>query len=109
MSELTEVEEPLARQLLAGHHDIRRQVPCGGGRCDIFDETTSELIECKAVGDVTSIAAAIQQLNRYRPHFYDPTLAIAVPALLPEAEWLRPALDNLGIRVIEMEKGGTGI
>lgn len=109
MSELTAVEEPLAQQLLAGRHDIRRQVQCGSGRCDIFDDTTSELIECKAVGNVASIAAAIQQLNRYRHHFCDPQLAIAIPVLLPEAEWLRPALDDRAIRVIEMDKGGTGI
>lgn len=103
------VEEPLARQLIEGRHEIRRQVCVDGGRIDIFDETTSELIECKAVGDSVSIAAAVEQLRRYKPDFCSPQLAIAIPRLLPSAEWLRPALEDLEIRLIEMERGGTGV
>ena len=42
-----EIEEITAYHLRRGHHKIRRQVKCGNGRVDIFDQTTSEIIECK--------------------------------------------------------------
>lgn len=106
MSELLLVEEPLVRALLEGQHELQRQVQCGPtGRCDIWDGTTSELIECKARGDVASIAAAVAQLQRYRPYFYDPQLAVAVPRVLPEAALLARAVEAAGIRIIEVEKG----
>ena len=104
-SELAAVEEPLAQALLEGRHEIRRQVACGRGRADIFDETTGELIECKARGDAESIGAAVDQLKRYRPYFYDPQLAVAVPCIEPDARWLIAALQQQGIRIIEMSKG----
>jgi hypothetical protein len=105
VGEITEVEMVVARALMDADHEIRRQVKCGGGRCDIFDDTTGEIIECKILGDVISINSALRQLDRYRHHFFDPQMAIAIPRILPEAEWLIPSLQARNIRIIEVEKG----
>lgn len=103
--EIETVEDPLARALIEGGHDIKRQVVCDGGRIDIYDSTTSEIIECKARGNASSISDAVNQLNRYRPHFFDPQLAVAVPRVEPDALWMVAALREIGIRIIEVEKG----
>lgn len=105
MSEKTEVEDIVAYELSSAGHEIRRQVVCGSGRCDIFDGTTSAIIECKLVGDSRSLAEAAAQLERYRPYFFDPQLAIAVPRVEREARWLIPALEKRNIMLIEIEKG----
>lgn len=106
MTELTHVERPLACALREAGHEIRRQVPAGcGGRADIFDFTTGEIIECKPRGDTASIVAAVKQLRRYRPHFFDPQLAVAVPKIEPDAAWLADMLRKEGIRVIEVDVG----
>lgn len=105
MSELDAVELPLARALIEGGHEIRRQVVCDGGRVDIFDETTSEIIECKLNGGTASISAAVKQLKRYRSSFFDPQLAVAVPRVEPDARWLASLLARDGIRIIEVELG----
>ena len=98
-----EVEEIIAYHLRRG--DQRRQVKCGNGRVDIFDETTSEIIECKLIGDADTIGAAIGQLQRYRPYFFDPQLAIGVPILWPSAKPMLEILDRSNIRLIEIAKG----
>lgn len=105
LNELITVEEPLAKALLAGDHEIQRQVRVPGGRVDIWDGTTSTIIECKAVGDTSSIITAVKQLRRYYPNFYDPQLAVAVPRIEPEAKWLADALRQTGIFFIEIERG----
>lgn len=107
--EFENVEEPLARALIAGRHEIKRQVICGDGRVDIFDETTSEIIECKARGNASSISDAVNQLMRYRPHFFDPQLAVAVPFVEPSACWMISALREIGVRVIEVSRGSIGV
>lgn len=104
-SELELVELPIYRALLAGAHEVRRQVVCPSGRVDIFDDTTSTIIECKARGDVASIAAARTQLERYRRHFHSPQLAIAVPHIEPEARWLVELLEKEDVTVFEAERG----
>jgi hypothetical protein len=81
------------------------KVKCGNGRVDIFDETTSEIIECKLIGDADTIGAAIGQLQRYRPYFFDPQLAIGVPILWPSAKPMLEILDRSNIRLIEIAKG----
>lgn len=103
-TELLTVELPLYDELRAAKHDVRRQVACSKGRVDIVDDTNGELIECKARGDISSIAAAREQLRHYRHDFFDPYLAIAVPRVEPEARWLLPALAAEDIRVIEIER-----
>jgi Holliday junction resolvase len=107
--EREKVEEPLARMLVEAGHEIQRQTVCGAGRIDIFDGTTSEIIECKARGSASLISDAVNQLNRYRPHFFDPQLAIAVPFVEDDARWMIAALAEIGIRIIEIEKGGPGV
>jgi hypothetical protein len=105
MKELLTVEEPLALALLEAGHEIQRQVIVGCGRIDIFDETAFELIECKAVGNTSSIVAAIKQLKRYRPYFPGPQLAVAVPRIENDAIWLADAMEKTGIRFIEIQRG----
>ena len=108
-NELHAVELPLVAALREGAHDVRRQVRCGNFRLDIVDDTTGEIIECKARGNAASICAAVGQLRRYRHHIFDPQLAIAVPLVEPEAQWLAEMLKREGIRIIEVSKGAIGI
>lgn len=103
--ELIDVEAPLVRALTEAGHEVKRQVICDAGRIDVFDATTSEIIECKARGNASSISDAVNQLNRYRLHFFDPQLAVAVPFVEDDARWMIEALAEIGIRVIEVEKG----
>lgn len=99
------VEAPLAKALTDAAHDVRRQVICDAGRIDIFDYTANEIIECKARGSVGLISEAVKQLQHYRCWFPAAQLAIAVPHIEDSAKWVMPALNNLGIRLIEVEKG----
>lgn len=103
--EITTVEEPLALALQQAGHEIRRQVTCSVGRIDILDDTTFEIIECKFLGDASRISDAVNQLHRYQSRFPGAQLAVAVPYVEDEAEWMIKALDAIGIRIIEVDKG----
>jgi hypothetical protein len=47
----------------------------------------------------------VGRLQRYRPHFFDPQLAIGIPILWPSAEPMREILDHINTRLIEIAKG----
>lgn len=112
------VEEPLAKILCDAGHAIERQVSCVGGRVDILDFTTGEIIECKAWGSASDIAAAVTQLYRYRPGagvgspffrhstgrlpFRGRRLVVAVPSVEHDALWLADIVRRKGIRIIEV-------
>jgi hypothetical protein len=104
--EIIMVEQPIVNARIQVGHQIQRQVRCVGGIIDLVDMTAGELIECKAAGDASSIAAAGSQLRRYGPHF-SPSfyLTIAVPNIQLSARWLVDLMSNEGFRFIEVESG----
>lgn len=103
--EVVEVEEPLARSLIARGHKIRRQHRCSGGQIDIYDLTADRIIECKARGTSAALGEAAGQLQRYGHFFPGATLVIAVPAVEPDGAWLADVLRSQGIAIIEMARG----
>jgi hypothetical protein len=102
--EVSNVEGPLAFRLKSLGHDVRRQVRCAGGRIDIVDITASDIIECKADGDLQSIVDAAKQLKRYHPSYPQMRLCIAVPFIEPSATWMADSLRNAGFQFIETDQ-----
>jgi hypothetical protein len=98
------VETPLARFLQEYGHHILRQVPCAGGRIDILDTTTKELIECKARGNGRSLFDAAVQLKHYQKFYSDHRLVIAIPAVESDDKWLAEAFHAVGFRIFEVER-----
>lgn len=105
--EKTDVEEPLVKQRRALGHRVRQQIRCKGGVVDIYDLTTDELIECKAVGSSAALGEAAGQLQRYRISFPGAAIAIAVPQIEGEATWLAELLRDRGITIIEISRGAA--
>ena len=101
--ETTKVEEPLVKKLRAAGHEVVRQVPCPGGRLDVYDATANECIECKANGGERALLDATRQLLDYQPHFPTAGLKIAIPRKLPSSQWFVNLLKRIGIVVIEVD------
>lgn len=102
--EILFVEQPLSEWLVRRGHIIERQVKCAGGRVDIVDSTSKELIECKASGRISSIVAAARQLKHYESVFDGFGMVIAVPRIDESADWMVVALRGIGFRFIEVRK-----
>lgn len=101
--ELAKVEKPLAAKLKKMGHKVSRQVNCAGGRVDIVDYTSSDLIECKADGYLQSIVDAAKQLKGYQPSFPGMRLCIAVPFIDASAIWMAESLRQSGFHFIETD------
>lgn len=97
------VEGPLASFLKDVGYEIKRQVTCPGGKIDILNETTKELIECKARGNGHSLYDAAFQLKHYQAAYPDHRLVIAVPTIEADCGWFADALRGAGFCILEVE------
>lgn len=73
------IENAIADARRAAGHVVRQQVSTPGGIVDIVDETAKVVIECKASAKTTFVMQAVDQLDRYIPHFGGYAQALGLP------------------------------
>lgn len=73
------IENFIADARRAAGHIVRQQVVTAGGIADIVDDTALVVIECKASSKTNHVMQAVDQLDRYVPHFSGYSQALGLP------------------------------